>query len=122
MIAARIDQVKFPFFKGVSAAGSSDIFNNIYCYNALTLEVSGSTAVSLKVQGCINTEDVNKQPIPDVNLEWTDLGIINLSDFSVTASATSNGIYSVTIAGIAKVRVVLESVTGSTTVIGVMEA
>lgn len=121
MALSRLDQKKFPFFREASSAGNSDIFGN-NGYDSLTLEVSGATGVSLKVQGCINLEDANKNPIPDANLQWSDLAVINMKNFNVGSSISENGIYAIGVNGLAKIRVVLESVTGSVTVIGTLEA
>ena len=122
MALGKLDQKKFPFFRETTSAGASDIFDNYGCYGILTLEVSGATAISLKVQGCINVEDGDKKPIPEEDLEWTDMALINAGDFSVSSSASANGVYSVGISGLTKIRVVIDSVSGAATVIGVMEA
>ena len=116
MALVKLDQKTFPFFKGATAAGSSDIFNNYGNYTSLSLEVSNATAISLKVQGCINVEGIE-----DANLSWTDLAVINNGDYSVSSNIAANGIYSVGISGLTKIRVVITSITGDVTVIGVME-
>ena len=121
MVLGKLDQKKFPFFRGVSEAAVSDIFNN-NMYDSLTLEITGAESIQLRVQGCINVEDANKNPIPEENLEWNDLGLINIKNFTVVESATVNGIYCIGIGGLTKIRVVIESVTGSATVTGVVEA
>lgn len=121
MVLGKLDQKRFPFFREQSSAGVSDIFNNTM-YGSLTLEISGVEAIQLKVQGCIKIEDADKNPIPEQDLEWSDLGLIAIKNFTVVETAVANGIYSVSIAGLNKVRVVIESVTGDATVIGVLEA
>ena len=121
MVLSKLDQIKFPFFRGVSSASESDFFNN-NCYNILTLEVSGAESVSLRVQGCVNIEDSRRVPLDDEDLTWFDLATINAGDFSVTSIITANGIYSIGISGTTKIRVVVDSVSGSATVVGVLEA
>ncbi len=121
MVLGKLDQQKFPFFRGASAAATSDIYNNS-AYGVLTLEVSGASSISLKVQGCVNVENADKTLIPDNNLVWSDLAVIDTKDYSVGSSITANGIYAIGISGLAKIRVVIESISGTANVIGVMEA
>ena len=121
MTLGRLDQKKFPFFREATEAANSDIYNNSG-FGILTLEVSGAESVSLKVQGCINSEDANKNPIADENLVWSDLAAINTKDFSLGSTISANGIYAISIIGMPKIRVVLESVSGTVNAIGVLEA
>ena len=121
MVLNKLDQTKFPFFRGITGAAESDVFNN-NCYNILTLEVSGTDGIALRVQGCVNIEDSRRNPLSDSELTWFDLAVIDAGDFSVSKSITKNGIYSIGISGTTKIRVVADSVSGSLTAIGVLEA
>ena len=106
------DSVKTP----VSAAAvSPSIGTN--GFQVLTLEVSEADA-SLTVQGCLNVIGADGLLKADANCEWTDLAIIDLSDYSVIDKITKKGIYCIGIGDTARYRVNLESVDGSATIIG----
>ena len=121
MPLSKLDQKKFLFFRQATAAGASQSYSN-NCYGNMTLEISGDiSSISLKVQGCINVEDAEKNIIDDANLDWTNLAVIADKDFAVSEAITAKGIYNVGIIGLARIRIVIESLSGEATVIGVLE-
>ena len=92
----------FPFFKGATAAGESDVFRN-HCYTEGTIEFKGTaTSFSAEIQGCLDTID-------DPN--WVTLGVVNLSDFSTATDIEANGLYSISVVGVS-VRVKINSISG----------
>ena len=124
MPSIRTDKQIFPFFDSVktpiSAAGTSEPFYN-NGPSVLNLEVSTSGSVSLTVEGCINILNTDGTTKTDAQCEWTELAIISLSDYSVSSSITAPGIYAIGINGTARVRVVVASASGETTIVGVAE-
>lgn len=122
MPLAKLDKMLFVFLEGSVSAGSSKIFDNFSRYSNMVLEISGASAISLKVQGCINVKDANGDTIPDNNLEWSDIDLITAKNMGPASVASDNGIYYVSISGLTKVKVTATSSTGTIKVIGVMEA
>ena len=92
----------FVFLTEASTAQSSKEFNE-YSGSLLQLEVGGTaTSFQLKVQVYFDLNSKN----------YTDLALVNLSRLEVVEKVTKKGIYSCSIAGAQKVKVVLESVSG----------
>ena len=121
MPSIRADKQIFPFFDSVktpiSAAGTSESFHN-NGFSTLMIEVSGASSIDMEIEGCINILDANGEPKEDANCVWTKLGLYNLNDFSFAKKITGNGIYAISIDGTARVRVVVNSVSGNTTILG----
>jgi len=102
----------------VTVAGTSESVYNTG-YSTFTLEVAG-TAVG-RVEGCINIANADGSPKADNECSWTTLGIINMQSYAFSQGFTQGGKYAIGINGMARIRVVLTSVTGSVTLVGVME-
>lgn len=98
-----IDVVKM---ENVTSASQSSVYINSAC-DSCTVQVYGTaTAMKVQIQGMTDI----------ASNSWNNLGIINMSDFSITDGddgITSNGIYSVMIEGVTQIRVNVASVTGS---------
>ena len=124
MPSIRADKQIFPFFDSVktpvTAAGTSESFHN-NGFSTLNLEVSTSGSVSLYVEGCINILNADGTTKTDAQCEWTKLAIISLADYSVADTISAAGIYAVGINGTARVRAVVTSASGNTTIVGVAE-
>ena len=123
MPSIRMDKQIFPFFDSVknpvSAAGTSDSFHN-NGFGLITIEVTGTA--SGRVEGCINIINPDGTTKDDADCVWSTLGLINVENFSAVSSFTGTGHYAVGINGMARVRVVLTSVSGTATIVGVAEA
>lgn len=120
MANIRADKEIHVFFDSVNtplsaAAVSPSIGTN--GFQVLTLEVTGADA-SLTVQGCLNVIGRDGLLKPDAECEWTNLAIINLSDYSVIEEITEKGVYAIGIGDTARYRVNVTSVSGSATIIG----
>ena len=90
-------KTSFVFFDGETEAKISD--ND--------LSVNGAEAAVVSVEGA---GEVEIQGIADLNSEeWTSLGVINKSDFSVGTSITEAGIYSCSVDGYWKIRAEIKS-------------
>ena len=124
MPSIRIDKQIFPFFDSVknpiSAAGTSESFHN-NGFSTMIIEVDASGSASMTVEGCINIIESDGETKEDSDCTWTELAIINLSDYSVLSSITASGIYAVGINGTARVRIVCSSISGTATIVGVAE-
>lgn len=98
-----IDVVKM---ENVTSASQSSVYINSVC-DSCTVQVYGTaTAMKVQIQGMTDI----------ASNSWNNLGIINMSDFSLIDGddgITSNGIYSVMIEGVTQIRVNVASVTGS---------
>lgn len=123
MASIRMDKQIFPFFDSVKTpiteAGTSESFHN-NGFSLLTLEVSGDSVGY--VEGCINIIKPNGIAKTDEECEWEKLALINLKNFDVTEKFEEKGHYSIAINGMARVRVVLESVNADSVIVGVAEA
>lgn len=124
MASIRVDKQIFPFFDSVktpiTAAGTSESFFNSG-FSVINIEVATGGSASLTVEGCINILKPDGTAKTDAECDWTQLAVINLSDYSVSDTITAAGIYAVGINGTARVRVVAGSVSGETTIVGVAE-
>ena len=125
MPSIRTDKQIFPFFDSVksplTAAGTSESFHNSG-FSTMILEIANATAISAKVEACVNILKPNGEAMTDNECEWTQLAVIGMSDYAVSDSISDNGIYAIGINGTARVRVVVESVSGSAVITGVAEA
>lgn len=127
MPSIRADKQVFPFFNSVkvpvTAAGTSDSFHNSG-FDTLALEVSpsgSSSSVTIEgyVEGCINIVAPDGTTLEDADCAWTQLALI---DATLNKQTTfEQGIYFVGINGMARVRVVVTSISGSATIVGVAE-
>lgn len=90
-------------------------------YNIITVEVKNSTSVQLQIEGCIITKDSQGNLLPDDECQWVPMNTINLSDFSVSDTINSNGVYQISLQGIMKIRANLQAVSGDTQIVGIME-
>ena len=124
MTGGRVDKQIFQFFDSVkspvTSAGTSDSFFNIG-YSSMTLEVSGTGSIAGRVEACMNILNSDGTAKTDAQCTWTTLGILNLTSFAMGTSFSANGVYAFAIDGLARVRVVLTSVSGSATVVGTAE-
>lgn len=122
MSSIRLDKQIFPFFDSVktpvTASGTSESFHN-NGFGSMTIEVSG--AASGEIEGCINILNADGSVKADSACSWSSLAVVNLGDLSLSSSFSGIGHYSVSISGMARVRVVLSSVSGSVTIVGVAE-
>ena len=122
MPSIRVDKHYFPFFDSVkvpvTAPGTSDSFLNAG-YDTMILEVAGTAGGY--VEGCINIMQPDGTTKPDAQCAWNKLALINLKDYDVTESFSAAGQYAIGINGMSRVRVVLTSVSGEATVLGVAE-
>lgn len=76
--------------------------------SSLVLQVSGgATALSLKALGTAN-DPADKQAV------WVELGILNMSDFTVLQAVEKAGVYTVAVDGMRGFKVNLGSVSGGT--------
>lgn len=124
MAKASVDQRTYIFFdslkNGVSQAGTSEsIFNNNY--SVLNLEISGTTAISGYMEGCVNTVDGDGNPLTDAQCAWSKLNTINATTFEAGTTITNNGIYTISLTGIRRYRFVISSITGSGKITGVAQ-
>ena len=115
----------FPFFGStktpVSAAGTSDpLFNN--GYDLMILEVSGEcSAIDLTVEGCVNQLNAQEQSLPETDCEYSNLTILTSNDFSIINKIESKGVYYIPVLGRTRVRVKINSITGSAIILGALE-
>ena len=122
MPSIRVDKAIFPFFDSVrtpvTAAGTSDAFHNAG-YSTMILEVSDGVEGS--VEGCINIVNPDGSTKTDNECDWSSLALINMADYAVGDTFTEAGHYAVGINGMSRVRIVLTSVSGEATILGVAE-
>ena len=124
MPLARLDKKFFPFFDSVktpvSESGTSPSFRN-NGYTSMTIEVSNATTIAAHVEGCVNIENANGETLEDNDCHWTPLKLINLTTLEQVDGMNANGIYLLTLCGCQRIRVVVESVTGTATILSVSE-
>lgn len=104
-------QSGFKFLTAVTTTASSNTFTNSIC-DGLTLQITGTHGgATILVEGQVS---------PDSTLtNWIALSAINLNDFSVTSSITTNGIYQIGVAGISQIRVRVSAISsGNVTAFG----
>lgn len=93
----------FKFLDNATTTATSNVLYNANKGGLMVLQVDGdATTFSLSVKGLVNNEENN----------WYDLAIIKTSDFTITNSITTNGIYNVVIEGVSEIKVVVNSVSG----------
>lgn len=122
MPSIRVDKQIFPFFDSVktpiTSSGTSESFHN-NGFASMMLEVTGeATGV---VQGCVNIVNPDGSTKTDEECSWQILGLINVKNFDLTEGFSAAGQYSFTISGMARVRIVLSSVSAGATLVGVAE-
>ncbi|MBO7732408.1 MAG: hypothetical protein J6S67_07640 [Methanobrevibacter sp.] len=122
MANIRADKQIFPFFDSVhtpiTAAGTSSSFHN-NGFSTLIIEVTG-TAEGY-VEGCMNIINPDGSTKTDDECVWGELGLIDLKAYKVLEEFQESGHYAVGINGMARVRIVVISVTGEVTILGVAE-
>ena len=97
------------FFDNATSPRESEVLLNTNG-SQLTLDVSGSaTTFLIKVLGSasIKSNDI-----------WNTLAPINLSDYSISNTIASNGIYTVPIDGIGRIKLSLVEINGAISVSG----
>ena len=99
------------FHNNASSAETSQVATNTHQGELLVLEVSATT-ISMTVQGIVDATEGNT--------EWHDLAVINAKTLTAEESITEPGIYYVSVDGVAKIRTVIESMTGTANVFGVI--
>ncbi len=113
----------FPFFnsvkKPVTETGTSDSFCANYLYSTMNIEVSGVTSGDIIIEGCINILNKDGSNKKEDECVWTKLSFVDLSTMTLGSSIVSDGIYSVGIDGMSRVRIVINSISGSATIVGV---
>lgn len=93
----------FKFFSNANAIAESNVLSNPNRGSQLVLEVSGTaTSFTLEVKGKVDAENTN----------YTNLAIINASDYSTSSAITSNGIYIIGVDGIGGIKLNLTSISG----------
>lgn len=99
----------FSFFKDRKTIGDSEILSNPNMGSSLILQINGShIGGSLSVMGTIEN-----------NENWNKLAIIDMSTFQMVNNINKNGIYTIAMDGVAKVKVVLNGITsGNISVFG----
>lgn len=122
MPSIRVDKQIFPFFDSVktpiTAVGTSDSFHNSG-FGLLSLEIAGDAAGY--VEGCINIVNADGSIKDDASCSWGKLAIINSQTLECGESFDDEGHYCIGINGMSRVRIVLTSVTGSVTIVGIAE-
>lgn len=102
------------FFDKATAGGESAVVS-LQTEGSMTMEISGdATAVSAIVMGQVY------QPEDGGDGGWHGIAAVNQKDFSISsATIGAAGIYTVSVSGLKRLKVVLNSVTGgSVTVYG----
>lgn len=110
-----------PFFDSVKNPLTEDkaspsVWNN--GFDNLALEISGEGSGTFVVQGCVNTVNEKGEQLDDENISWTDLYMLDATDYSHKTQITANGIYHVGILGISRIRVNATNVSGDMTIVG----
>lgn len=85
--------------------------------SSVALEISDATTCEVKVQGCVYDKDSDGKLLADNDCQWTTLGLINASDFSVLDEAGEDGIYYLSLSGIQRVRLDIGSTTTTAKII-----
>ena len=99
------------FHQNASSAETSQEVVNANTGSLITLEVDATT-IQMKVQGICDTSADNPT--------WKDLAVINAKQLIAENKIAAPGIYYVAIDGVTKIRTVIESVTGSANVFGIV--
>lgn len=99
---------------------TSSFYNDNVQSEQILLEVSGVSSISLKVQGCIKYKDADGNMLDDADCIWNDLSLLDAKDYSLKNSITGNGLFIINISGIIRLRLKIESISGSATVVGTM--
>ena len=100
------------FHENASSAETSQEVVNANIGSQITLEVDATT-IQMKVQGICDASAGNTN--------WKDLAVINAKKIIAEEKIKAPGIYYVPIDGITKIRTVIESVSGSATVFGIVQ-
>lgn len=120
----RVDRQVFPFFNSVKEPvaknGISESFKN-NGFSNLTLEVSGATNINLTIEGCVNILNAKDTALQDSECQWTPLVALDNKNFAICENIESNGIYSISIGGVSRVRIKITSISGAATIVGVAE-
>ena len=97
------------FFRELSAAGEGTPMTGMTHESQVVLRVDGSaTAFSVQVLGAFSAADAEQAD------GWTELAVIDLSNFAVAQSIQKTGVYAVAADGMWAVKAVAVSVSGGT--------
>lgn len=110
-----------PFFNSVKTPltetkVSDSVWNN--GFDNLALEISGTGTGTFVVQGCINTVNAEGAQLEDADISWTNLYVLNATDYTQVNQITNKGIYHIGILGISRIRINATDVSGNVTVVG----
>ncbi len=123
MAGSNLNKKVFPFFNSVKnpvgKAGTSDALILSYLYSSMNIEVSGVTSGDISVEGCINTLNPDGSVKTDEECSWSKLSLIDLNGMKTIDSIPGDGIYALGVDGMSRVRVVINSISGSATIVGV---
>ena len=124
MVNSNLNVQIFPFFDSVknpiTTDQTSDSFHN-NGYDRLTIEVSGSGSGKFEIQGCVNTQGADGQPLDDANCSWTSTKVLDITDYEMKDKIEATGIFQIVITGMSRVRVKATDVSGTgLTVVGAL--
>lgn len=74
-------------------------------YSNELLVTDGSEEMTLHVEALSGTPNLTIQGKTDVLGNWQTIGAIKLSDYSVVSVVSTNGIYSIPVAGVQRIRI-----------------
>ena len=123
MASTRVDYKIFPFAdsvkKPISEAGATESFHN-HGYRSLTLEVNGDiSSINLKIEGCVNIINAEGRSLEDNEVFWIGIPLVDATTGEIVTAVDKKGIYRVDITGLLRVRVNVESISGTASVVGV---
>ena len=90
-------------------------------YNIITIEVKNSASIEMYIDGCVIDRDADGKDLDDDEMQWIPISAINVSDFSIVNSITTNGIYQFSLQGLIRIRARVVSVSGNAQIVGIME-
>ena len=70
----------------------------------MTLEIKGVDTCDITVEGAVNIYDTEGSVLDEDDIDFTQLGLISASDYSVVDKATTKGIYYLSLGGVRGVR------------------
>lgn len=92
----------FVFFDSSSTGSESNVMEVLERSEDMTLHVTGSGSVNLKVMGKADLQDG----------DWEDIAVISLESFGVSQSITDTGIYCVPLRGLTRLKIVNSGASG----------
>ncbi len=119
----RLDKQFYAFFNSqrnpVSAAGTSESYYNSG-YSSMTIEVSGTDNINAHVEGCLSIENPDGTNKTDEQCSWTQLKLIDLSTLDQVNAMEAKGLYLLALCGCQRIRVVIDSIEGSATILSIL--